>query len=247
MSIDQDATPHLTGYGKTGNYPESVGSAGSGSKFTPDGEPAFFPGNTFICHIDPESPEHAAICDLQSGLKAAPTGQYFTFLPASSLHMTVFPGLCGDPLGHDGWPEGIEKEMTLADITAEFQHRLCGKTAFSSTTIEPIALRNGYSLSVDGVTHSDREKIRRARDMLEDVTGIRRPDFRHYQLHISLCYQTRWMDNPSAESHMRSANDLFNKFCERVSQIKLGPIEFCQFSTMHAFERVHVIPSKHHN
>lgn len=219
-------------------YPPGIGPRGSGCKFTPEGEALIFPGNTFVCHVDPLSNAHKALAALQTGLKNGPAGDHFTYLPPSSFHMTVFPGVCGDPLGEDGWPEGISKNNDLRSITQIFRDRLERKEAFTAVKVIPTKMSGGFSLTVHGATEDDTAKIWAARKMLEQVTRLFRPKFSDYELHISLCYLKQWMSEETAFAFAKHSDKLFQAFKLASPVIELAEIEYCQFETMYHFEPI---------
>ncbi len=234
----------LTGKGEDTEFPGPIGHVGSGAKFAPDGAPLVFPGNTFICHLNPASDAFAAVSRLQSGLRDGPSGDYFTYLPPASFHMTIFPAICGDPLGHDGWPGDMASGTPLEDFNKVYSDRIQDQTAFASVTVAPDRLFLGHSLELKGKTLSDTEKLWDARDMLESVTGLVRDNFRDYRFHITLAYLRRWMSDAVARAHLRFADHLFHQFCTDVKEIEFGPVEFCTFQNMHHFETLAILKSE---
>lgn len=233
----------LTGQYATEDYPKAITKPGGGGKFTFDGSVLPFPGNTFICHVDPKSKAYQALCTLQEDIRNGPAGDYFAFLPPSSFHMTVFPALCGDPLGDDGWPEDIEAGTGLDAVTQIYTDRLKGKTAFESCRVAPQGLYAGYSLNVLGAREADRLALKSARDMLQDITALRRTDFDTYRYHISICYMRKWLPRDIAAAHLDYIAGVYEKIQPDISEIELGQVEFCIFDNMHAFRPIMKIPS----
>ncbi|NJS40077.1 MAG: DUF1868 domain-containing protein [Rhodobacteraceae bacterium] len=60
----------MTGAGMTTALPECVGQ-----KFDAMGRVLPFPGNTFLCHIPPDGPAHAALTAASAALQAGPFGR----------------------------------------------------------------------------------------------------------------------------------------------------------------------------
>jgi len=233
----------LTGRGSDAPLPPTITKAGEGGKFDLSGQALHFPGNTFICHIDPTSKPFAALKALQTGIKSGPAGSYFAYLPPASFHMTVFPAICGDPLGHDGWPERLAQGADLETVTAAFQNDLQDHSFFDTCTVQATDLYAGYSVTVEGAAPDDRAKLQAARDILQEVTGLKRPDFTHYFFHITLCYRLKWMPDDVADAHLAHMARLFDTHRADLQTIKLGPIEFCIFDTMEEFRKLQVLPS----
>lgn len=149
--------------------------------------------------------------------------------------MTVFPAICGNPLGHDGWPAGISPGTTLNEINAIFDVRLSGKQEFQACRVKPVGTIAGTSIIVKGAAAGDEKALRQARDTFQEVTGLVRADFASYEFHISICYRTRWMSRELAIQHLAFIRSPFEAFKETISSFALGPVEFCQFENMHSF------------
>lgn len=244
VGLSQQDMDRLTGKTAKNPHPPAITAPGQGGKFAFDGHVLAFPGNTFICHIDPASKAYATLCALQDVIRSGPAGDYFTYLPPLSFHMTVFPAICGSPLGEDGWPDDIEPGANLNEVTDTYKNRLEGKTAFRSCRVEPIGLLAGFSLSVEGAGDADKFALQNARDMLQDVTALRRPGFHDYRFHITMCYIKKWLPEDIAAEHLRYMSHAYNLVCDDLSGIELGAVEFCNFENMHAFNTLMLLPAE---
>ena len=109
-----DPLRFLTGADSETTRPRAITEPGKGGKFTPSGAVLPFPGNTVICHIDPNSDAHAALCEMQEDIRQSSFGALFTYLPPSSLHMTVFQGISPD---ETQWPDGIAEGASRDEVT----------------------------------------------------------------------------------------------------------------------------------
>ncbi|PRX11522.1 DUF1868 domain-containing protein [Martelella mediterranea] len=216
--------------------PPSIKPKGEGGKFTTEGAVEPYPGNTFICHIDKASPEFAVLCDLQDRLKALPAAGYFTFLPQSSLHMTVFCGVSGVPLFTDGWPQGLPRDLPLATVNTRFAEAIAPIRGFDGVTVRADHLKAGYSIHAEPADSESFDALWRMRDLLRDATGLVRDDHDSYQFHISFAYRIRRMPREMADDHIRRVASLFDDVRGKLQAIRLGPVEFCTFETMHHFE-----------
>lgn len=222
--------------GKENPLPPSIRPRGEGGKFTTKGAVEPYPGNTFICHIDKASPEFALLCELQDGLKALPAANHFTFLPKSSLHMTVFCGVSGVPLTTDGWPEGLSSELPLSALNTRFRAAIAPVRGFSGVTVRADHLKAGYSIHAEPADRESFDALWRMRDLLRDATGLIRDDHDTYQFHISFGYRIKHMSRAMAEDHIARVGVLFDAVRDKLQAIRLGPVEFCTFETMHHFE-----------
>lgn len=207
--------PYLTGrrHG-AGAMPPGISSPGSGGKLTAEGLLLICPGNTMICHIDPESDAHAALVDIQEGLKAGPHAGCFTFLPAASLHMTVFR------------------------VTRVLLDRLDGIELPESRRIRATEVFCGHSMAVDGVG-TDELGLRDTRAQMREATGIDPAGVERYTFHITLAYLLRWLGEDEAREVIALSEALFAENGPRLQDIRLGRIEFCNFEHMHHFEPLH--------
>ena len=233
----------LSGGSPREEFPPTITKDGAGGKFLPDGRPVRFPGNTFLCHIDPSSDAHAALVKIQNEVRNGPYGSYFSYLPAASLHMTVFPSVCGDPLGYDGIPDGFEPETSLAEMTGAFQSRALQTTGFEKCSVSIAELFGGWSVHVEGTTDDDKASLAAMRAQLQELTALTRPDFDQYQFHITLAYRIRWMPVEIALKHLEHMESVFAEVKDALTDIQLGPVEICSFKDMCHFEKLALLPA----
>jgi hypothetical protein len=233
----------LSGIGRCAPYPESISKPGFGGKFTSDGQALPFPGNTFICHIPRHAPFFDALCAMQAGMKAHAQARYFAFLPPPSFHMTVFAGLCGSPLGYDGWPDGFSPKVGLDEITKTFMSRLKDVTGFERVNVKAVGLYHPCSILVDPADIEGLAALWAMREKLQAVTGLHRSDFARYRFHVTLGYPLCWIPPNHAEGLIDAARDLFATYFPDQADVPLGPVEFCRFKTMLHFDPLRIIGS----
>lgn len=235
-TLHQRALDALTGNGAETGHPGSITEPGGGGKFTPEGSVLPWPGNTFIFHIDKASPAYSALCQVQDALMAQPFAGHFSYLPQPSFHMTLFSGVGGEPLDPDDWPEGLDRGLPLEEVTRLFIDRLDGFTAPSGLRISLPHLHAGYSMMVrpEGVEVED--KLRSLRAQLRELTGLSRADHDSYRFHVTLAYRLRFMTRKEAEEVIRKCAEILAPHREALSDVRLGPLEFCQFENMYAFK-----------
>lgn len=230
---------HLTGANSTAPRPESITLPGEGGKFDFDGRVMDHPGNTFLCHIDPDSVFFRAACDYHDALTSDPlAASCLTFLPKSSLHMTVFNGISGSPLGADGWPRDIVAGSDLATITAAFQDRLAGFDGPQGFRVRLAGFHKPGGLTVLSDGAGEETKLRGVRRDLERLTGLCRGDVDSYRFHVSLAYQLRWLDPSEASELIDRIERFYARHLAGLDSLTLGPVEFCVFRDMHHFETV---------
>jgi len=229
---------HLTGHRAGTPHPYWVTGVGSGGKFTPEGTPLRFPGNTFLCHIDPTSYAYDVLGTLQDRLRALPTATSFAFLPKPSFHMTVFCGVSGTPLSRDGWPAALPPGTPLTEVTNLFVERLWGLTGATGMRVRAERFDLGTSISLVERDLESGRVLRRLRDTLRDATGLDREDHDTYEFHVTLAYLTSWLDAAVAPDYLDALDAIFGESRDALGNIELGPVEVCEFDDMQAFRPV---------
>ena len=233
-----DPIAHLTGGLSDRVRPPGIELPNAGGKFTPDGAVQTWPGNTFICHVDRRSAAYEAILELQEEVKKSVFNRFFTFLPPPSFHMTVYQGLAPGMTAGSGWPEDLPEDLSRDEATALLLDRLQPLTLPTSYRVKVDGLFCGYSLTMVGADETDETALREARAALRDATGIEFSDFDEYVFHITLAYLVDWLSETTARELVAFGGELESRFKIAIGIIELGPIEFCNFDTMHHFEPV---------
>lgn len=228
----------LIGIDTEHSFPKAITASGGGGKFTTDGAPLIFPGNTFLCHIDPASDFHRALCEMLDRLKNLPQANHFTFLPKSSLHMTIFCGVCGSPLGEDGWPQGLSRDALLCQITERYRDLFTRMQGTERFRVKPVSIDAPAKIIMKSATPQDTQSLREMRHKLQELTGIYRPDFDRYQFHVSLAYLVRWLSRDDAIRYSKATDAIFQECLGDIKSVDLGPVEFCEFETMHHFRPI---------
>ncbi|WP_316861196.1 DUF1868 domain-containing protein [uncultured Cohaesibacter sp.] len=234
-----DPIRFLTGQLSSTPFPQAISSVDGGGKFTHQGEVLTFPGNTFICHIDKQSRAFSALVQMQREIMESPHGRFFTFLPPQSFHMTIFQGVTSVCSSHEkGWPKDIPFGEMRDDVTARFVEKLADQSFPSRVAVSAHDLFTCHSLTMTGASEADEKALRAVRDQLSEVTSIRFKDHDRYIFHVTLAYLLQWVDPQAAEEIVSFGDGLFARYSEDLQSIPIGPIEFCNFETMHHFEPV---------
>lgn len=242
-SLPQDAISALTGRRTQHPRPRSITLPGGGGKFSPDGQALPFPGNTILCHIDPRSRAHEALVTFQQQARSAHWAGNFSFLPPSSFHMTVFEGVCMNAAYRNDWPEGVPVEASRDEVSAILLDRLQGLRLPERHVIRPTGIRHkaGIGVIVEGADEAQDASLRATRVLLRDALGIYPADFAGYRFHITLAYMLHWLTDEVARQVSADLDRLLTAFRREIRQIELGPAEFCNFETMHAFTPLSIL------
>ena len=183
-----DGIAYLTGQLSENSSPPAITTPDGGGKFDHNGEVLPWPGNTFICHLNPHSSEHKALRLIQNRLKAGPQSNAFAFLPPDSFHMTVMEGISGPPESDPSWPKSSNKKHDLQTATELILQRITGVVVPNSHQIKVTDIFPGHSLKVEGFNEDQEHSLRRTREILRDTAGIKPRAFYDYQFHITLAY-----------------------------------------------------------
>ncbi|MFK7995672.1 MAG: DUF1868 domain-containing protein [Granulosicoccus sp.] len=231
-----DSIDFLTGKKSGRPWPGGISLPGKGGKFLSDGSIQLWPGNTFVRHVDAKSPEHDHLRALQEEVKMSRFARFFTFLPPSSFHMTVFEGVSPQATDAALLPTGTNAEMPR-DAMSETMLNAVDDIRFDATqTVKMDGLFCAFSLRVSRVGEQGDLPLRAARKTLRSATGINPPGFDDYTFHITLAYLLQWLTEPTAHALVDFSDELVMRYSQKLSAIALGPVEFCNFETMHHFE-----------
>ncbi|KAK1749322.1 DUF1868-domain-containing protein [Echria macrotheca] len=222
--------------------------AGVPSKFDPDGNVQRFRGNTIVSHLSPDSPLYASLLELHAKLAASPLAHLYALLPPESWHMTVFECTCEDVRMRGYWPEDVPMDAPLEDCTAHLAAKL-GEFDLGADARPPYRFTvRGFSPFDVGIgvllrlrTPEEEFKFRILRQRLADKTRILQPNHNHYQLHISMAYFLRHLDE-AQKAELGSM--LMDHFQAMDKDFELGAPEFCTFENMFRFDRLFYLENK---
>ncbi|NVK35182.1 MAG: DUF1868 domain-containing protein [Rhodobacteraceae bacterium] len=229
-----DAFELLTGRLSNDPHPGGISLPGEGGKFSTDGVVQNWPGNTFICHVDPTSDAWRVIREVQEKVKCSPFHRFFTFTPPSSFHMTVFQGIC--PVVRGDWPEGVPEDASRDRVSGVLLERTRGLDVPTSFKVQVNNLHALHSLSVTGADEENDALLRKTREILRAATGISPKGFEDYVFHITLGYPVTFASDSLAKEMVDFSQQISSGLTDAIGTIDLGPLEFCTFETMHHFE-----------
>lgn len=231
------ALANLTGKTSNTKRPKAITQSWKGGKFTSDGTPLPYPGNTFLCHIDQTSPFFQAVCAVQDRLINSPFAQHFAFLPKPSFHMTIFCGVSGTPLDNEGWPKDVAPGARLKEINDHFENKIADMKGPEAFFVRPRSL-DPNSIRMCAADSDEEIKLRTMRDQLRDATGLHRPDHAGYEFHVSMAYLLKWLRSDEADALLTLSEQSFADHLATFDRVDLGPVEFCDFDDMRHFRKL---------
>jgi hypothetical protein len=215
-------------------------------KFSPDGRVQRYAGNTTLCHVPTDSPLLCILQAFHNRLGSHPMlSKLIHLLPPSSWHMTIFDCMRETECEPGMWPSGMLK-VPLAESTVLYRERLhrLGLELDKEGLAPPYQMRvcgidgaaAGIGLELEGATPDEEARMRKLRDRISVVLGIRAPNHEVYGFHISVAYFLRHVVGEARDELHR----IFMEFLPVLKRdlVTLGSVEFCTFENMQAFHRL---------
>jgi hypothetical protein len=231
------ASPSLMGVGR-GPLPGAIGH-----KFNADGGVRPFAGSTVICHLKPESAIHRVLTQVQAEAAQAAFMRKFTLLPASSLHMTVLPGVDDEHRKPPLWPDTVSVEAPIEACNAWCADQLrdlgTGVSRLHMRRQSVIDLEKvaDFTVPLEAQSGAEDQRLRHLRDRLAQALHIRSPSHDTYRFHITLGYQIAWLTAQEADAFAAAYARWMEQIGAAAPRFELGRPEFCTFKDMFAFDR----------
>lgn len=207
-----------------------------GVKFTADGAPMRFAGNTIICHIPMHTPVSRALIGVRDELAQPPWRSAFSFLPPESYHMTFFDG--ASPRIQEGgtWFEGLALDLDMDAVNLYVERRL---RSMRLALEAPIRMRLDHFQLSDTIkvvwapaTAEENVRLRAAREFLSERLRLRRPNHESYRFHTTLAYKVRDL----SQRDLRTLQDRLDQMPmtrhPELEDIQLGRPEYCTYWDM---------------
>ena len=219
-----------------------------GRKFAADGSVIPFAGNTIICHLAQQGEHSEAFDGLLDIYRAMPGESWMrkvTATPPSSYHMTVFGGANDKERHYPLWPAGMPLDLPMAQcdrILAERLQRLrIGANAppyrMRVNLEEPAVQEAPLTIRLRPADESTADRLRRLRDQLSIVTGIREAVHDTYRFHITLGYLFAALTDQEQLAYRAALTRWKAALAEKVPMITLGAAEYCLLDDMFRFKR----------
>lgn len=208
-----------------------------GNKFNKDGSPKEFLGNTIICHIPKDSPTYLFLLKIVMLLKKQPWGKKFSFLPPSSLHMTVFEGVRDDRRRLPFWTTKLPLDAPLEQI----DHLLMNlwptlpKPKSFKMRWKYLEIDDTIGINLKPISKDIEQEMRYYRDLLSEQTGIRTRNHNHYGFHITIAYLIQRLTLKELLQSILWGISLNSKFKKEFGILQLGSPELCFYADLFNF------------
>lgn len=231
-----DPIQELTGQLTTSSYPGGIDLPGAGEKFATDGRVQIWKGNTFVCHITPDMEAYQVFMEIQETVKRSEFSSFFTYLPAPSFHMTIFNGMSPGQQFTSEWPDTLDPNWSRDRVSAEWITRVKDLMLPQSFRVRMTDIYTLHSATMVGSDTAEEEKLRQTRRDIKEATGLNLANLDSFVFHVSLAYLISFVSEPLAREMVDFSADITQTFTPQMPLIDLGPVEFCNFDSMHHFE-----------
>lgn len=202
-------------------------------------EPRRFRGWTIVCHVPQDSPLLSHVDDVMDCLHHEAVPGTWSYQPANSLHMTIFPGLAERDLQN---PETLPKWLTAADdILAINRECLRRIEAASPPPVGPLSVRSeGLGLSKGEVRvelslpeEDQRKRVAAFRDAVRTALEWAPEGHEDYRFHLTFAYRLKQPDPPSGDS--LDVHSEVEKYVPQGTLFDLEAPAFCVIDSMVSF------------
>ncbi len=203
-------------------------------KFHSDGKMKWFPGNTIVSNLSHNSNVMEVIHEIQKAYQRLPFAEKFSFLPLSSVHMTVFELVCHFVRKQEKWSQYVDLDEPLDQVDSFFNDKLSTLTFIKDFQMKAHSIR-GTGLDLDPIDKQTKERIKTFRDELADTTGIKFKNHDTYQFHISFAYRIEEQDSHEKQVVAELNNQLLQDVIAEMEPITIKQIDFTVFEDMSEF------------
>ncbi|MTI18138.1 DUF1868 domain-containing protein [Rhodobacteraceae bacterium RKSG542] len=210
-------------------------------KFAADGSALRFAGTTFVCHTEQPSPLHNLLVELQETLQQLPGNECFSYLPASSFHVTLFRGVHMDNPKQGYWPEDFPRDLSQSEASSRMLERLQDLVPPVPISFKPqelTATLSGHVLYLEPASDEDAERLCQFRSYLENALKLFAPEAIASKMHISFDYMLKWLNADAARAQEAAMAELYAKFIAEQPILTFNRVEFCEYQDMTHFEPV---------
>lgn len=215
--------------GRQSGPPRRLGTRYEPGRFLPEA------GNTVVCHLDRSDPVHGAVLAARAQMQALPGAERLLFTPVESLHMTLFEGVIETRRAADAWPEGLDRQMPVAEVTDILAARLARFVPPPAFAVRVVGLHPG-GLALDGASQADRRVMLDWRDALTVPFGYRHKEHDSYRFHMTFAYPLDWLPDDHAALWSGAMDTILGELRSAAPEIPLQPPAFCTFGDMTRFD-----------
>lgn len=212
---------------------------GEGRKFSAEGKPQRFPGNTILCHLTAAALDAAR--SMADELRAAVGDGPIAWLPPASYHVTLFDGALDARRSPHDWPAGLPLDAPLAQCHALIAERLRGfdlgfEPPIRLVADEAVVTPTLTALPLRAADAQEERRLRELRDRLAQAVGLRHANHDSYNFHMTFGYYVRAFDADALQAYRQALLASVRRFRRNAPVIELGAPEYCLFDDMTEFQ-----------
>ena len=211
---------------------------GVDNKFDDKGSPLNFPGCSIICNIPSNSNLSNEITNFQKKLKNFNPRENYSYLPASSFHMTLFDCCNLNTENTKYWPDDIDKNLDYKVVATELNKRIENYIFPEELNLKLKMFYGGYSVVLEPFSDKDEKILRDCRDELSKLLKIKFENHLRYTFHITLAYILRKLKEGEIKKLLEFNKDLFQEFDKKFPKIVLYKPEMSIFKNMLEFKSI---------
>ncbi len=212
-------------------------------KFTPEGTPRPFAGNTVICHLPVQCAMRDAMAEFHYALAKSPFRHKLGLTSIDSYHMTIFPGANDQDRMATGWPSYVP-----ADASIEVCNRMVGERMAKAHLACELPLRvrinqtstlsysTACTLRMMPADDSENTKLRALRDTLAELYGFKLKDHDAYVFHITMSYQIAPFTDQEQSAYREMLKTHVQHIIDAQPVLESGNPEYCTFPDMFRFD-----------
>ena len=206
------------------------------NKFDTEGKPLYFPGCTIICKILENSDLFNELSLVQSKYKDFNPNNAYTYIPPSSFHMTLFDCCNINTVNTSCWPNNVPIKDNYKEIALELSEKIKDFVFPDKFNLKLKKIFGGYCMVLEGVTEKDEKILRDCRNKLSELLSIRFANHKTYNLHITLAYILRKLNDQELKNLFTFNDQLCKEFIKKFPIIEIQKPELCTFENMYQFD-----------
>ena len=203
-------------------------------KFHEDGRAREFIGNTIISLVPEESNTMVVLKELRKAVLQTNWHQKMAMLPPSSFHMTVFDLVCDQVRDTAHWSSLCALDAPMGEVDAVFE-RVWNTLPTAPTfrmAFDYLDIGDYITVRLKPADDDANAVIRRYRNQLSEVYGIRQPNHDSYFFHISLAYAVRKMSKQDLGASAGLIASWKDRLERELAHIDLQPANLVFFDDM---------------
>ena len=165
---------------------------GCGNKFNQDGSVRQFRGNTVISFTPNSSPLGNYALYFRSLIKQTAAASRYSFMPASSYHMTIIQLLDENLRQPTIWSKYLKLDCPL-ETTDTFMIKAMKQVKPITSPIKMkfrrIKASNGLTIELEPADITTQQALKAYRNQVANATGVRLPNHETYIFHVSIAYR----------------------------------------------------------